>query len=279
MAMTLDTFKTRWVDYAFSMVPLLIFALAMLSGLPRLGHDDAIRIAAALLPPKMDSKGDGQEAEIIVAALVAGGEKRSIEFHVMPFTRHWQVFETDNRFDAVTTVPDELTLDGLRSEPYIDYQNGVFYDVAAFPNGLGGDPLKALAGKRIVAFAGAATILPGMRDVSDKSSEYLERKDQLSHSVMFAKGAVDAVVADELIFAFYTREFLGADYFRVAATTVFDPVFCPTAYHLMFRGELLRNAFNKGLAIIRSDGTLGKITAKYATGAGLTRLSRQNKRC
>jgi hypothetical protein len=203
--MKLDTFKARWIDYAFSIVPLLIFALAMLSGLPRLGRDSSIRIATALLPPQMDTKGEGQEAEIIVAALIAGGETKSVEFHVMPFTRHWQAFNIDSRFDAVTTVPDELKLEGLRSDSYIDYQNGVIYDVAAFPNGLGVDPLKALTGKRIVAFAGAATILPAMRDVSERSSEYLERKDQLSHSVMFVKGAVDAVVADELIFAFYTR--------------------------------------------------------------------------
>jgi polar amino acid transport system substrate-binding protein len=269
----------RLLDHALGLVAVLVFAFAMLSGLPRLRSDSSIRIATALLPPQMGSDGLGREADIITAALRAGGVSTPVEFHVMPFTRHWQSFKADSRFHGVTTVPDELDLDGLRSDVYIRYQNGVIYRASAFPRGLGEPALAALAGKRIIAFAGAAAILPGMRVVSENALMYLERKDQLSHSIMFAKGVADAVVADELIFAHYTREYLANDYPSFAAASVFDPVFCPTAYRLVLRDDKLRDAFNIGLTSIRASGVLGKIEEKYAADTGIKKLAPRKDGC
>jgi hypothetical protein len=271
--------RSALLDCALGIVPVLIFALAIRSGAPRPSSEQLIRVATAQLPPQMNSKGEGQEAKIIIAALRAGGVKADIVFDAMPFTRHWKAFAANNRYAAVTTVPEELKLDGLRSKVYVNYQNGIFYKTAAFPNGLGKDALTALSNRKVVAFAGAATILPGVRSASHSSIEYLEQKDQQSHTVLFVNDKVDLVIADELIFAQYTREYLGADYAKTADATAFDPVFCPTPYHLVFREDSLRDAFDAGLASIRSDGTLDDIEKTYATGTGITKVSRQNQGC
>jgi polar amino acid transport system substrate-binding protein len=266
------------LDTVLALAAVAVFCLAILAaGLLRAGSDDSIRIATALLPPQMGADGDGREAEIIKAALAAGGITRPIHFHVMPFTRHWKQYETDTRFHGVTTVPSDLKLAGLRTDTYVEYQNGVAYRLDTFPGGLGENPLAAIAAKRIIAFAGAAAILPPMREVSERAPLYLELQDQFSHSVMFTRGLVDVVVADELIFDFYTRQVLGEQYASYSRQLEFDPVFCPTPYQMLFRDVALRDAFNKGLQVIRANGMLRAINRKYL--ARLNRPARAIPRC
>ncbi|MEQ1695716.1 MAG: hypothetical protein ABL901_07735 [Hyphomicrobiaceae bacterium] len=269
----------RVIDYLLVTAVLMIFSLAMLSGLPRLRSDTSIRIATALLPPQMGQDGRGREAEIIEMALRAGGVTTPIEYHVLPFTRHWQSFKADTRFQAVTTVPDDLDLDGLRSNVYIRYRNGIIYKLSTFPMGLGASPLETLVAKRVVAFAGASAILPGVRELSDRSAMYLERKDQISHSAMLSSDIVDAVIAEELIFSNYTNELLGNAFNGFARTAAFDPVFCGTPYSMVFRDDKLRDSFNKGLGIIDGNGALKRIEHKYAGGARLHRVNRKIEGC
>jgi len=274
-----STWVRRWTGHALSAVTIAVFCAAMVAGLPRLRGDTSIRIATALLPPQMSEDGRGREAEIITAALRAGGVSTPIEFHVLPFTRHWQTFKSDSRFHAVTTVPADLDLDGLRSEPYVRYQNGIIYRRHRFPSGIGEPPFSALFGRRIVAFAGASAILPQIRSISEKALMYMERGDQLSHSVLYVNGVADAVIADELIFAHYTRELLGAAYQGTAEQTVFDPVFCATPYQMVFRDDRMRDNFNSGLNKIRANGELDAIEQKYAGSTGLSRGTRTAGGC
>jgi polar amino acid transport system substrate-binding protein len=281
----------RWFDHLIILGVLVLFGLGLFGGVRKLGGGDAkvIRVVTALLPPQMDAGGKGREADIIIAAMRAGGIDPAIrfEFHVLPFTRHWQAFKADNqraRYDLVTTVPDEIDLGGLLSERYIQYQNGVIYRADRFPAGLGetpGEVLASLSGKRVVAFAGAAVILNGVRRVSEQAFIYRERRAQRSHSVMFANGEADAVIAEELIFAYYTREILGGDYAAFAPKMAFDPVFCPTPYHLVFRQEKYRDAFNAGLKTIRANGTLDAIERRYAAAGAMPRSTKikQTREC
>jgi polar amino acid transport system substrate-binding protein len=271
--------NARWIDYVIATVALLIFGLALVSGLPRIGGDNSIRIVAALLPPQLNAYGSGREAEIIRAALRAGGVTRPVEFHVVPFTRHWQMYDSDPRFDAVATTPPEVPLSGSRSAPYIAYQNGVIYRVQDFPDGLGARPLESLAGRRVVAFAGASAILPEMREVGREALIYLERPDQVSHSIMFTNDVVDVVVADHLIFTHYTREVLGENYVALARGTRFDPVFCPTPYQMVFRDNALRDQFDRGLEILRLNGELDAINARYNEQAGVVEVPRVREGC
>ncbi|MBI1384211.1 MAG: transporter substrate-binding domain-containing protein [Rhizobiales bacterium] len=266
-------------DIVLGALCLGLFFFALLSGLPRAEDDVALRIAAPLLPPQMDLDGRGREADIVQAAFEAAGLNRRIEFHIMPFTRHWKSYASDQRLDAVITVPKEVTLKGVRSEPYIYYQNGVFYDRSSIPGGLGNNPIGALELSRIVTFAGSTAVLKELGPLSERAPMYIERADQLSHSVVLASGFVDVVIADELIFDFYTRQ-VGAS---VAGTVdappsrelVFDPIFCPTPYQVVFRSFELRELFNSGLSVIQKNGTLEKINSDYHASRGVQRLDRE----
>lgn len=270
---------SRIGDYLFGIAAGAIFLLALLSGLPRLQNDSSIRIVAPLLPPHVDEVGQGADAEIIVAALRAGGITEPVEFHVLPFTRHWHVYKQDTRFHGVATVPASLELDGSRSASYTSYQNGIIYRKGRFQPFETRDNLKALAGKTVVAFAGAGAILPDVRDLQRTSGAYIERADQMSHTIMFARGVADAVIADELIFGYYARIAATSGIEQHMNEIVFDPLFCATPYFMYFRQERLREAFDRGLTQMQRSGELARIEQRARQGRDLARSGRRSGGC
>jgi ABC-type amino acid transport substrate-binding protein len=72
---------------------------------------------------------------------------------------------------------------------------------------------------------------------------------------------------------------LGTDYDRRAPEIMFDPVFCPTPYQMVFRSDQLREAFNRGLAKIRENGVMAVIESRYTASFSLTRVRRALQGC
>ena len=257
-------------------------------------RSETVRIATALLPPRMNANGTGQEADIIRAALAKVGDHSRIEFFALPFTRQWSAFQRDSRFDAVAMVPTkaaitefdvetpatpQVILNGFPSKPYIWYHNGIVFRSRDFPNGLGNKPIQALYGKRVVAFAGASAILSDLEYNRRLFSLYVERSDQFEHSQMLQSGAVDAVVADRLIIDQYNIEIGGVRYSEISENLEFDAVYCPTPYLIVFRRQELQQNFDKGLAMLKSSGELASINARYMRRAGLRSVARPEEKC
>jgi polar amino acid transport system substrate-binding protein len=268
-------------------LPQLLLALAVAalvavgfsSVRPQSSPAGVLRISAGEVPPHMDWTGGGREAEIIRAALRDEHGPGGIEFHVAPFSRHWEVFKRDERLHAVATTPLNMQLKGFASQPYIRYRNGIIYRAGDFPDGLGPQPVAALRDRRVVAFAGAALVLPGLQAAIPTFRSYAEYDDQYVHSVMLARGFVDVVIADRLIVDAYSRQVLGPRYEAEAARLRFDPAFCPTAYRMVFRTDALRAAFDKGLVAAGGRGELAAIEARYDAAAGIPEVARPLTGC
>jgi polar amino acid transport system substrate-binding protein len=234
-----------------------------LNAAARIGHE-AIKIVTSLLPPYMDESGEGQEAEIIRAALAEGyrevDRSVTVEFYVQLFSRHWMSFLTDSRYDAVTTVPEAMHIQGFKSDRYVDYQNGVGYRRSSFPDGFAEFNFDKLARRRVIAFAGAAGIIPGLKAKRDAFSLYLEEPDQRIHSKLLLEGVIDVVLADGKIFSEYNRRLTGG---HGIPDEGFAAVFCPTHYRMVFRSDEVRAKFDRGLSIITGSGKLATINAKF----------------
>lgn len=212
------------------------------------GEADTVHIVTGLLPPHMDEKGEGREARIIREAFALAAPEIRVKFHVQPFSRHWSSFVSDNRFDGVTTVPVGMALDGNATGIYIHYQNGIGYRRADFPDGFGDFRFDALAGRRVVAFAGAATILDGLNKALGGFALYREERDQKTHSVMLLDRRIDVVVADGAIFFEYTRRLLESG---TIGDFAFLPVSCATPYRMVFRNARHQQLFDKGLRALQ----------------------------
>ncbi|MEL6421290.1 MAG: ABC transporter substrate-binding protein [Pseudomonadota bacterium] len=258
---------------------LLAFLFGLASGLPRERDANLVRIVVPLLPPQVTIDGRGRETEIIRAAFAAQAPQVRVEFHVMPFTRHWQAYRDDERFTAVSTVPRDVELAGARSDVYVRYQNGIFFRRTEFPNGLGASPLQQLGQLRLVSFAGSTVVLPQLRPLSERARFYIERADQRAHSVMFADRFVDAVIADELIFDHYTREGIAQGAALDTNAIAFAPIFCPTPYQLVFRDFARRETFNRGLQKIKANGVLRRINRAYRQQRSIGRISQPPRGC
>jgi ABC-type amino acid transport substrate-binding protein len=225
---------------------------------------ETINIVTSLLPPYVDEEGRGREADIVRSALEAAfrEESRSIsvQFYVQPFAHHWLNYISDQRYDAVTTVPDGLRIDGYESDHYINYQNGIGYKAGQFPQHLADFSFDKLAGHRVVAFAGASQIIPNVQRYYPRFALYLEEPDQSVHSRLLMENVVDAVLADGSIFFEYNRRLNNS---RDIPGVFFAAVFCPTPYKMIFRTSEMKNRFNRGLAIIAGNGRLAEIEDRF----------------
>ncbi|MFN0264194.1 hypothetical protein ACKTEK_09990 [Tepidamorphus sp. 3E244] len=239
-------------------------------------RDEKLNILTALLPPYVDRHGRGYERDIILAALAPRYREDQVEFFVQPFTRHWSSFLSDDRYQAVTTVPEGLALNGYQSVSYVSYQNGISYRMSAFPDGLDGEDFAALAGHRIVAFGGASRILSGLSDHVGSFALYVEEKRQSVHSSLLDRQIVDAVIADGAILFAYNQQFV-AD--NVRADMAFAPFACATPYHMVFRDAELQAFFDQGIARLRASGRLQAMERRFISENGLDEIGYRVRRC
>jgi hypothetical protein len=223
-----------------------------------------INVVTSLLPPYMDENARGKEADIIKAALIEGyrieGRNVSIRFFIEPFSHHWLSYISDTRYDAVTTVPETVNIPGYRSKPYVNFQNGIGYRKNGFSGQVDDFRLSELAGYRVVAFAGASGIIPGLRKERDTFSLYLEEPNQRIHSKLLAENIVDIVIADGVILSEYNRRLEPA---LKIPEELFAAVFCETPYAMAFRTVEMKERFNAGLGVISRNGQLDAINNAF----------------
>lgn len=258
-----------------------LFSVILAAALPMEPSPAAARpvtVLAPELPPMMTGDGTGREASIIAETLAACGHEA--RFKVVPFGRHWNDFRDGAQVDAVTTVPAGMEMPGARSAPYILYQNGAS---VLKSSGLTVKSLADLAGKRVITFAGAPDVLPGLRAAIPSFGDFRERADQMVHSNLLFAGRVDAVLADGLIFAEYNRQLQdkakagGGLPFDPAQPVQFTAIFPPTPYSMVFRDESLRGDFDRCLAELKAAGRIDAIdkaaVARYSATVGDQYLS------
>ncbi|MFN4009510.1 MAG: ABC transporter substrate-binding protein [Pannonibacter sp.] len=219
-----------------------------------------IKILAGDLPPMMNSDGTGREAEIIKTTLERCGH--AVKFEVQPFTRHWASFK-DGAGDAVTTVPPGLPLPGTPTSQYIAYQNGVAF-LASRPQPF--ETLADLNGNSVVAFKGAAEIIPGFGDASKGFSEYREMADQITQNKLVFGGRAAAAVGDGMIFAEYSRQLQESKEalpFDPNQPVRFNALFEPSPYVMQFRDPAHAADFDRCFKEAEADGTIAKINKAW----------------
>lgn len=208
-------------------------------------HRREFHIAAALLPPLMDERGEGAEAnrlrEVLEPISEAGAE---LKLHVLPYSRHWHAFVTDPRYDLVITVPEAMDLGGSPTEPYIDYVNGIHaLDPLAWQGPLdieahGEAFLEQNRITRIAGFVGAADLIPGLRDLIPALDYYVETGSQYSQAALLLDGKVDAVIGDQKIVAEYVDRISRERFRRTSVPKLsFVQILPSTRFKMVFRNS------------------------------------------
>lgn len=173
-------------------------------------------------------------------------------------------------------VMHELRIDGVDAASSGSYdpstEQGYFYGEAPFSyknaifslesRDLAIDAPEDLDGLRVATFQNAILLWPEWLDRVDEQDNYIEVADQSLQPRMLERGRVDAVVADQTIFAYYQKlleEKSGRKLEPTRAFSFTDPVSFPP----VFKSEKLRDDFNEGLQHLKDSGRFDEIFDNY----------------
>lgn len=186
-------------------------------------------------------KVDGRESAILDDIFHCMGKKyRLIK---VPYGRHFSEFES-NKYDFVTTIPENYKIEGFKSKTHMSYVNG-FFLMGHLKNKV--KSLDDLEGLRLITFKGASKLIPELQKIIPKLKQYKEHAQQSLHPKMLAKNRVDIVLSDRFIFNAYVEELIKNNELKGDEEFVFLDIFKHSPFVITFKKEGLRNEFNNCL--------------------------------
>lgn len=202
--------------------------------------------------------GTGVEIDIIRAALQAVGH--TIRPVFIPSARKMIALRNGDVEAAATLSPQDGP-DACFSEVYIHYQDFVIAPKGRYPKGL---RLADLGELRVVAYQLATHHLgPEYAATVKNNPRYMEQADQLSQLRMLFGGQTDVIVAERHIFEHNLKRLAESRFKERPFAVDYLPLFKPIAYRVAFKDTALCEQFNAGLARIRREGVLERISAAY----------------
>jgi len=208
-------------------------------------------------PPYIIGAGtEGLEPEIAEQALAAGGCKMiALQF---PPARGLGMLRA-GLIDGLMTVDEGIGGNGFFSDSYINYQNVA---TTLSKRHIQLNSIEDLANYSVAGFQNANVILGGrFKELVSHHKDYREYSFQLLQDNLLYTGRVDVVIGDRLIFRYFsTRMEPSID---ASQPVTFHDIFPPSPRKVVFRNADLRDRFNAGLKIIRSNGQYDAILKKY----------------
>ncbi len=224
------------------------------------------------IPPYVILEDDsGLELDIIKEAFRISGH--DVVPLYMPLDRSFKLYES-NQLDGVINVKKGM-VKGYFSSDVITFQNCA---VTLKKNKFTIDSLADLKGKRIAAFQNARKLLGlPFAEVVGELAYYREVARQRLQINMLFLDRVDAVILDRNIFDYFRRkvyESIDFPHEIIAKKVAYHCIFKPAKYKLAFHDEVLRDDFDKGLKVIRDNGTYEYIQKSYQNRVKLIKPSR-----
>ena len=250
-----------------------IIALFILISISTLTNARSVTLGISFsIPPYVILEDDsGLELDIIKEAFRISGH--DVIPLYMPLGRSFKLYE-NNQLDGVINVKKGM-VKGYYSSDVITFQNCV---ITLRKNEFKIDSIAALKGKRVVAFQNAKKLLGlPFSEVIGELAYYREVAKQILQVNMLFLDRVDAVILDRNIFDYFRRkvyESTDIPQQLIAKKVIYHCIFKPAKYKLAFHDEVLRDDFDKGLKVIRDNGTYANIQRSYQDRITLVKPSR-----
>lgn len=235
-----------------ALLPVLLLPLAHAASLPE------VQVGIGLTkPPYIMGPGKtGIEYDIADKALEAGGY-HMVAQHLPP-ARALALLRA-GKLDGMLTVDEGIGGASYFSDTYMHYQNVATTLVS---RNIRLRSINDLEGYSVAAFQNASLILgPEFKALAARHRDYKEHPQQITQNRLLYTGRVDVVIGDKLIFRYLNREVDPA--IDTDTPVTFQAIFPPSPRKAVFRDAALRDAFNRGLKIIRQNGEYASIMKKY----------------
>lgn len=119
-----------------------------------------------------------------------------------------------------------------------------------------------LKDKSIIAYDGASQSLgPEFLEMAQHNPRYREIGNHRAQVQLLERGRVDIIISDKLLTQWYLKHLAEENGTPIAVS--YHDLFPPELRKFACRTSALTNAFSAGLKVIRENGTLQKIQAKY----------------
>lgn len=207
-------------------------------------------------PYIMESGRDGIELEIAQQALAAGGCKMiGVQY---PPARGLALLRV-GQLDGLLGVDEGIGGNDFFSDPYLSYQNVA---TTLTSRHIQLKRIEDLADYSVAAFQNASALLGDrFKALTAHHRDYREYPQQIIQNKLLYSGRVDVVVGDRLILRYFSTRMEAPIDARQALT--FHAIFPPNPRKAVFRDAAVRDRFNAGLKIIRSNGIYDAILKKY----------------
>jgi polar amino acid transport system substrate-binding protein len=219
-----------------------------------------LKIMAGLPKPPfiIEENGEGIELDIFRDTFATANKK--VNFIHVPFGRTITSSQRLNSDGIVTVLPTYKHPSLFISEPYITYQNVA---ISLLDKNFEIDNIKSLAGKNIIAFQNAKKYLgEDFNKVISYSMNYREVAEQLKQIDMLFLRRTEVIILDINIFKYFMKTHSSGRYSQPFNVHY---IFNERQYSAAFKLEENRNLFDKGIKIIREQGTYQFILDKYLT--------------
>ncbi|NMP32628.1 amino acid ABC transporter substrate-binding protein [Thalassotalea sp. M1531] len=223
-----------------------------------LAESETIHIIAGLAkPPFIVEEGkSGMQMDIIQAAL--SSENILVNFSHMPFGRLITGFQQWN-IDGISTLPPNYKYPGLyTSKPYITYENVA---ITLQDNDIKLDSVTDLQGRSVVAFQNAKKFITGdYKLMVPNIIDYRELPEQNKQVQMLFTGRTEVIVLDVNIFKYAVRTSEDPAYKKKYKV---HHIFDLRHYAAGFKSKGLKEKFDRGIQLIKDNGTYQNILDKY----------------
>ncbi len=241
----------------------VLLTFSLLLALPSSGLAQTLSVLfSSYTPPYVfrqgGEKGGGIVMEIVREALE--GEGYTIKPVFLPMGRGYKMF-AEGQLDATTIIQKSSGLDAHYSDIFMQYHNAA---ITRTDRNLHIQTLNDLQNLDLIAFQKANKYLG--RDfgiMAKKNPNYVEMGNQERQVHMLLAGRAEVVVMDESIFRFYRIKLINEGKVSPDVDVTFHPLFSPTQYHTAFTSAKVRDAFNRGLANLKTSGRYSEIYHKY----------------
>ncbi|WP_286234564.1 substrate-binding periplasmic protein [Thalassotalea sediminis] len=215
-----------------------------------------VAVSQTLPPYVLPESNSGIEIDLFREAMALKGYE--IRPFYVPFARLSTSLKHE-KTDVALTLQIDPNLTGVHySQPYIFYRNVV---VSLKKRQLQIDKIEDLKQYSILAFQNAAIFLgEQFHNITKTNRKYVEIANQQNQVHMLYLERVDAIIMDEKIFHYFRQQ--EPEQYRKEAINI-HPLFVPIFYHVGFKDEKLRDAYDNALNTLKGNGRYQEIINSY----------------
>jgi polar amino acid transport system substrate-binding protein len=185
-------------------------------------------------------------------------ENQAVGFVHVPLARSFSSIDKWHSDGTITLPSTHREKSVFISDPYVSYQNVV---ITLTEDKLTIDELDDLSGKHIIAFQTAQKFLGvNYSKAIKKAAGYREMANQMKQIELLFIKRTQALVVDINIlkhFLYNHREPKYSKPYKI------HWLFMPRIYSAGFKSEAIRDQFNRGLAVIKTNGKYQQVLDKY----------------